>query len=139
MFLKEALFTRTSIPMVEKSLDACALRGRAISNNLANLTTPGYQRIEVSFEERLKAALDLKNPAGVADKPGHQPLGRPDPETVKAYAYRSEDPVRPGDINNVDVDVEAAKLAENQILFSFGVKFIQSRKGDIVSAIKGNA
>src|SRR5690606_5240901 len=101
MFLKEALFTRTSIPMVEKSLDACALRGRAISNNLANLTTPGYQRIEVSFEERLKAALDLKNPAGVADKPGHQPLGRPDPETVKAYAYRSEDPVRPGDINNV--------------------------------------
>lgn len=125
--------------MVEKSLDACALRGRAISNNLANLTTPGYQRIEVSFEERLKAALDLKNLAGAADKPGHMPLGRPDPETVKAYAYRSQDPVLPGDINNVDVDTEAAKLAENQILFSFGVKFIQSRKSDIVSAIKGNA
>lgn len=138
MFLKEALFTRTSIPIVEKSLDACTLRGRAISNNMANLTTPGYQRIEVSFEERLKSALDLRNLAGTADKPGHMPLGRPDPDTVKAYAYRSKDPILPGDINNVDVDTEAAKMAENQILFNMGVKFIQSRKGDIVSAIKGN-
>lgn len=138
MFLKEALFSRTSMPTVEKSLDACALRGRAIANNLANLTTPGYQRIEVSFEDRLKAALDESRLKGAADKPGHMPLGRPDLENVSAFAYRSKDPVLPGEVNNVDVDAEAAKLAENQILFSFGVKFIQSRKSDIVSAISGH-
>ncbi|MEO7427504.1 MAG: flagellar basal body rod protein FlgB [Fibrobacteria bacterium] len=139
MFLKEALFSRTSIPTVAKSLDACTLRGRAIANNLANITTPGYQRIEVAFEDRLQAALDEKNIAGAKDQSGHQNLGRPALDNVEAVAYRSQDPTLPGEINNVDVDMEAAKMAENQILYEFGIKFIQERKGDINSAIAGHA
>ena len=139
MFLKEALFSRTSIPTVAKSLDACTLRGRAIANNLANITTPGYQRIEVAFEDRLQAALDEKNIAGAKDQTGHQNLGRPALDNVEAVAYRSQDPTLPGEINNVDVDMEAAKMAENQILYEFGIKFIQERKGDINSAIAGHA
>lgn len=137
MFLKEALFSRTSIPAVAKSLDACALRGRAIAANLANATTPGYQRIEVSFEDRLKKALDGSGLRGTADQPGHMPIGKPDLDQVQPIAYRSQDPTLPGEINNVDVDAEAAKLAENQLLFSFGVRFIQERKGDIANAISG--
>jgi flagellar basal-body rod protein FlgB len=139
MFLKEALFSRTSIPTVAKSLDACTLRGRAIANNLANITTPGYQRIEVAFEDRLQAALDEKSIAGAKDQTGHLNLGRPALDNVEAVAYRSQDPTLPGEINNVDVDMEAAKMAENQILYEFGIKFIQERKGDINSAIAGHA
>jgi flagellar basal-body rod protein FlgB len=137
MFLKDALFSRTSIPAVAKSLDAAALRGRAIANNLANVTTPGYQRIEVAFEDQLRMALDEKKLKGTVDQPGHIPLGRPDLDQVMPVAYRSQDPTMPGEINNVDVDMEAAKLAENQMLFNFGVKFIQDRKGAIESAISG--
>lgn len=137
MFLKEALFSRTSIQTVAKSLDACAMRGRAIAANLANATTPGYQRIEVSFEDRLKKALDGAGLQGTADQTGHMPIGKPDLDQVRPIAYRSQDPTLPGEINNVDVDEEAAKMAENQILFSYGVKFIQERKGDISSAISG--
>jgi flagellar basal-body rod protein FlgB len=139
MFLKEALFARTAIPTVAKSLDASTLRGRAIANNLANLTTPGYQRIEVAFEDRLRAALDEKKIAGTEDQPGHMHLGRPNLDNVEPVAYRSQDPVLPGEINNVDVDMESAKLAENQLLYMFGIKFIQERKGDIDSAIAGHA
>jgi len=138
MFLKEALFSRTSIPAVAKSLDACALRGRAIAANLANATTPGYQRIEVAFEDRLKQALDGNAVRGTADQPGHMRMGKPDLDQVQPVAYRSQDPTLPGEINNVDVDEEAAKMAENQILFMYGVKFIQERKADISSAITGN-
>jgi flagellar basal-body rod protein FlgB len=137
MFLKEALFSRTSIQAVAKSLDACAMRGRAIAANLANATTPGYQRIEVSFEDRLKKALDGGGLQGTSDQPGHLTLGKPDLDQVRPIAYRSQDPTLPGEINNVDVDAEAAKLAENQILFSYGVKFIQARKADITNAITG--
>ncbi len=139
MFIKDALFLRTSIPTVGKSLDASALRSRAIAGNLANVDTPGYQRIEVAFEAALREALDAKTPQGDADKPGHLPLGRPDLDRVEAVAYRSQDPTRPGEVNNVDVDIEMAKLAENQILFEYGVKFINLRKADITSAIKGQA
>jgi flagellar basal-body rod protein FlgB len=137
MFLKEALFSRTSIQTVAKSLDACAMRGRAIAANLANATTPGYQRIEVSFEDRLKKALDGGGLQGTADQAGHMAVGKPNPDQVQPIAFRSQDPTLPGEINNVDVDEEAAKLAENQILFNFGVKFIQERKGDISNAISG--
>jgi flagellar basal-body rod protein FlgB len=138
MFLKDALFSRTSINTVAKSLDACALRGRAIAANLANATTPGYQRIEVAFEDRLKQALDGDKLQGAADQAGHMRIGRPDLDQVKAVAYRSQDPTLPGEINNVDVDMEAAKLAENQLLFMYGVKFIQERKADVTAAITGN-
>lgn len=139
MFLKDAVFSRTSIPAVEKSLDAATLRGRAIAANIANASTPGYQRIEVAFESQLRAALDKRIPAGEGEKPGHLPVGRPDLERVTPVAYRSEDPTKPGEINNVDIDLEMGKLAENQILFNFGVKLIGARKTDIMSAIKGHA
>lgn len=139
MFLKEAVFSRTSIPTVKKTLDACALRARAIASNIANVGTPGYQRIEVEFESSLRAALDKKTPKGDADKAGHQPLGRPEVDQLNPVAFRSKDPTKPGEVNNVDIDLEMGKLAENQILFNYGIKFIGLRKADIVSAIKGHA
>ncbi len=139
MFLKEALFSKTSIPLAAKSLDACTLRGRAIASNLANITTPGYQRIEVAFEDSLKKALDGKQVAGVSDQAGHMQLGKTDLDKIQPIAYRAQDTTLPGEINNVDVDMEAAKLAENQLMYQFSIKFIQERKGDIMSAITGRA
>lgn len=139
MLLKDALFSRTSIPAVEKGLDAAALRSRAIASNIANVATPGYRRIEVEFESQLRAALDKRIPKGEGGKPGHLPAGRPDLEQVMPKAFRSEDPTKPGEINNVDIDMEMGKLAENQVLFNFGVKLIGARKTDIMSAIKGRA
>ena len=137
MLIKDALLARTSIPTVEKGLDAYALRAKAIAGNVANASTPGYRRIEVDFESQLKAVLNRSLPKGAADQAGHLPLGRPELDQIHPVAYRPEDPTRPGEINNVDIDMEMAKLAENQLMFNFGVKFITDRKGDILSAIKG--
>lgn len=137
MFIKDTLISRTAISAVEKSLDAAALRAKAIASNIANVATPGFQRIEVAFESALRAALDKAAPKGAADQAGHLAHGRPDLENVHATAYRSTDPTRPGEVNNVDIDIEMAKLAENELLFRYGVKFVQSQKADIVSAIKG--
>lgn len=137
MFLKDAVFSRTSILSVQKSLDACAMRARAIASNIANVATPGYERIEVEFESQLRAALDKQMPQGEGEKAGHMPLGRPELAQLNPVAFRSKDSTKPGEINNVDIDMEMGKLAENRILFSYGVKFLGLRKGDIVSAIKG--
>lgn len=139
MILKDVIFSRTSIETAKKGLDAAALRSRTIAANIANAQTPGYQRIEVEFESQLRKALDNRNVKGAEDQAGHMPLGRPDLSQVQAAAFRSTDPTMAGEVNNVDIDMEMAKLAENQILFQFGVKFIGARKGDIMSAIKGQA
>ncbi|MFH0921680.1 MAG: hypothetical protein V1913_15120 [Fibrobacterota bacterium] len=42
---------------------------------------------------------------------------------LKPESYTPADPSNASGQNNVDVDMEAAKLAENQILYNYGVKF----------------
>jgi flagellar basal-body rod protein FlgB len=137
MLIKQAIFSSTAIPAVAKSLDAATLRGKAIASNLANITTPGYQRIEVDFETTLRRQLDQIR--GDGRKPNADPAAeRAVFNEVNPVAYRPDDPTSPGGINNVDVDMEAAKLAENHIAFNYGVRFMQDEKGMIDAAIHGS-
>ena len=114
------------------------MRQKAIANNIANINTPGYQRIEVSFESELKKALNPQQLLGAQTNAGHMPIGRPTLDHLQPKAYRPNDPVQPGQVNNVDIDMEMAKLAENQILFNAGVKLLTDRSSTIRSAITGN-
>ncbi len=136
MFINRTILSQTSVPVSAKGLDAYMLRGRAQANNLANVTTPGYKRIEVTFEDQLKQALDQKKLQGERTNQTHMYLGKPELDKIKANAFRSNDQTLAGEINNVDIDIEMAKLAENQIQYEFAVKFIQGRMSDISSAIK---
>jgi flagellar basal-body rod protein FlgB len=143
MLIQNALFNHTALPVLGKSLDAATLRDRAISANVANVNTPGYQRVEVAFEAALRQALNPKPVnSGSAAKDGEK-LDRlnitPDLSHVEAVAYRPMDEAQASGVNNVDIDMEMSKLAENQIAFNFGVRFVQSERGLIESAIKGRA
>jgi len=113
------------------------MRLKAISNNIANINTPGYKRIEVSFESELQKALNPNALAGARTDAKHMAIGRPDLGTIRPEAYRPNDPTLPGQVNNVDIDMEMAKLAENQILFQAGVKFLSDRTATLRAAIAG--
>ena len=54
----EALFNQPNYLAAKKTLDAVALRSEAINNNLANLETPGYKRVDLApnFEKELERA-----------------------------------------------------------------------------------
>lgn len=41
----------------EKALDAASLRQKVISENLANINTPGYQSKDVAFEDAMKEVV----------------------------------------------------------------------------------
>lgn len=133
------LSRHTAAPAVRASLDASAMRLKAIANNIANVNTPGYQRIEVSFENELRKALDPKVLQGARTDAEHMDIGRGDIGKLKPQAYRPNDPTLPGQVNNVDIDMEMAKLAENQILFQAGVKFMSERSAVLRSAIMGRS
>jgi len=104
--------------VIGKAMDGSALRHTAISNNLANVNTPGYKRLEVSFQDALAEAvqptrLDLKR-----TKPKHFSI-RPsldDPGIVQMKTNRSTSLRNDG--NNVDIDIELAALAENNLYFN---------------------
>ena len=139
MVTRELLFRKTSLPAVAKSLDASMLRSKAIANNLANVDVPGYQRVEVAFEKELSSALDRTKLRGAKTNKAHLDIGQKDLSKVKPEAYKPVDNTLPSGVNNVDVDIENAKLAENQILFNFGVKFASERYSAVQQSIKGTS
>lgn len=139
MFAKDGIFDRTAVTTASKALDTYALRGKAMANNMANITTPGYRRIEVAFEEKLREALDPDKLGASRTDENHFHAGKVPVKLVQAQAYRAVDATNPGELNNVDVDLEMSKLAENSINYNFSIRFIQDRMGAIESAIKQRA
>ncbi|MDG5815652.1 flagellar basal body rod protein FlgB [Chitinispirillales bacterium ANBcel5] len=137
--LREALFNRTPNPVVKKSLDASMLRSRVIANNIANVTTPGYRRVEVSFEDELRNALSSTRLKGSQTNNNHMRLGRSGVGDVNARAYKPNDPTLPSGVNNVDIDMEMAKLAETQIMFNYGLRFNQGTYRKLNASIQGRA
>ncbi len=135
MDIRDYLFGGDTRTLAYKSLDASTLRAKAISQNLANIGTPGYQRKEVNFEDQLQTALKAKLAAS-QDQMGHMPAGKGvDFSALQPFVFEPKDQTLPGEINNVDVDMEAAKMAENQIFYSFVTKFVGFDK--YMSAISG--
>ena len=64
----DALFNQPSYLAAKSELDAVALRQEAIANNIANLETPGYKRIDLApgFQKELERACAAGDPAQIA-------------------------------------------------------------------------
>jgi flagellar basal-body rod protein FlgB len=120
-------------------MDTAMLRGRVIANNIANVNTPGYRRVEVAFEEELRSALDRTKLKGTRTDEKHLAMGRKDLSGVNAEAYHPYDPTLPSGVNNVDIDMEMAKLAETQITYNYAVRFGQGVFKKLNAAIQGKS
>ncbi len=135
--LEKILFNKTNLSLLTRVMDAAMLRSRVISNNIANVTTPGYRRVEVSFEEQLRTALDRTRLQGTKTDDRHLDVGRKNLSDVNAEAYRPYDPTQPSGVNNVDIDMEMAKLAEAQLQYNYAIKFGQGLFRKLNAAIQG--
>ncbi|MCL2282044.1 MAG: flagellar basal body rod protein FlgB [Fibromonadales bacterium] len=134
---RDRLFKTDTRMLVYKSLDANAMRGRAIAQNIANAQTPGYNRVEVNFEEQVREAM-RKQVEGKTTDDQHMEIGRKASlKKVEPYVFRPNDPTNPGEVNNVDIDIENAKMAENQIQHNYNMQFAGFSK--IQAAIKGQS
>jgi flagellar basal-body rod protein FlgB len=134
--LGETVFEKSPIPVLVKSLDASMLRSRTIANNIANVNTPGYQRVEVTFEDELRKALDHGQLRGMQTNDKHLPLGKLDLAGLSPKVQKPVDPTLPSGVNNVDIDMEMAKLAENQILYNYSAKFLRGQYNKLNAAIQ---
>ncbi len=64
----DALFSSSNYVATKKMLDATALRAEAISSNIANISRPGYKRIDLApgFESQMQAAVQNGDAESVA-------------------------------------------------------------------------
>lgn len=113
-----------NIGVIEKSLNGLGARQRVIGENIANVDTPKYKRMEVAYEQQLRAAM--KQEALTDDLPMATTAGRhfslgPQAsavEDVHATLNQVTDETFRVDGNNVDVDTEMAKLAETNLRYN---------------------
>ena len=106
------VFDYTNI--LDKAADASWMRENVITNNIANIDTPGYKRQDVDFESVLQKALGKTKYSSLDKKVRelNQDLGKltTTSYTDANYSYRL-------DRNNVDENTENAELASESLRY----------------------
>jgi len=107
--------------ILERSLDAAALRHRMIANNIANIDTPQYKSKQVVFEQLLQQELGGtpggQRLAAYRTHERHLPFpmsnGYAQPQIVS-----NPNQIVQSNGNNVDLEFEMNELAKNQIWYN---------------------
>lgn len=138
MVFRFHLFNK-GLPLMNRALDAYALRQQTISKNMANATSPHYRPERVKFEELFHKQQVVI--AGIRDYDKSMPVG-------KAYGdvhpgEKEPKPIPEPEIffsgeTHVNVDHEMSQLAQNQIRFQFGSKMTGNFFEGISKSISGN-
>lgn len=115
------------VNVLDKAADASWLRNEAITNNIANATTPNYKRQDVAFESELKRALKNSRYEPMDDKVSDLKLNRLNGRTYTDYdnfSYRL-------DGNNVDIQTENVTLVKNQVKYNGLIQSINREFADL--------
>jgi len=107
--------------LLEAAMRGAWQRQTALTNNIANAETPGYQPQEVSFESALQGAMNSG-------------------ESPEALQFQTEtQPVQAGpNGSSVSIDQESAKLAENGLDYQALTQVVGARN-DIMRSAMGVA
>ncbi len=106
-----------NVDLFKKVLDASWLKNTTISDNIANVNTPGYKRKVVEFDSLLKNYLDQGNNRMAVTDEKHFRIHNqsnslePSVSTVKDTSFRKDE-------NNVNVDVEMTEFSKNLIKYN---------------------
>jgi len=112
------MFRDVTSQLLTKALDTASMRQRVISNNLANINTPGFKRSYVTFEEELRKTLETNNRVNLNSIQKIEPQINKDNSTSMRL-----------DGNNVDMDQEMVDLAMNSINYNTAVQQLNKKLG----------
>ena len=115
--------TPSQFGMLRQLLDTAELRHRVISQNVANVNTPGYTRLDVEFEAELAERL--------------QSLGAENIHEISPEVREDQVSPRRADGNNVDIDKEMGQLNKNALLYQTYSQVMASKLAMMRSAITG--
>lgn len=123
--------------ILEKALDAAWMRNETISNNIANVNTPGYKKSYVKFEELMSDAADKFQISGIKKDERFIPIGNDTKATVSPEIVQEDSTSMRRDGNNVNIDVEMAELAKNSIKYNALIAQMSKEFSKIKMVISG--
>ena len=77
MFLDKVVFNKTKVPVLNAVLDVTQLRQRVIANNIANVSTKGYRKKDLRFQEYLESFVRQPAVEGKVASERHIPIPKP--------------------------------------------------------------
>jgi len=114
------------VNLLEKGLTASWTRNAVIRNNIANVETPGFKASDVEFETLMARAIQGGGFKGTKTHPGHRDIGVGNPSSVNMRVIKRNDTAMRMDGNNVDIEAENVKLAQNSLYYNTLVEKMNS-------------
>ncbi len=113
--------TSNIVEILEAGIRTESLRQKAIANNLANLQTPGYRRLDVKFKELLAKAMDSS--------------GAVDLSQIKPQIYNPKNTQVKSNGNDVNMEVEIGEMVKNTLHHKAYIRLLQKKYRQIELAI----
>jgi flagellar basal-body rod protein FlgB len=114
--------TNNILDLIEAGIRAESLRQKAIANNVANLQTPGYRRVDVQFKELLAKALDSR--------------GKIDLDEIEAQIYQPKQTPVKSDGNDVNLETEVGEMIKNSLRHTAYIRLLRKKYTQMELAIK---
>ena len=111
------------LDLLTRLLTASEMRQKVIGQNIANVNTPGYRRMDVDFEAALAAELSAANPSSAQ---------RATPQVSQTPGLGAR-----ADGNNVDIDMEIGQMNKNALLQQVYLQVMGAELGMMRRAIDG--
>jgi flagellar basal-body rod protein FlgB len=113
--------------VLQKIVQQANIRHGALASNIANVDTPNYKARDVSFGRVLGNEMSL-----ASTDPKHLPAA----EGGAAGTITVDDAAPWADKNNVELDLEVAKMTENAMLYEAGITVLTKKAQMFKSALK---
>jgi len=117
--------TDSIIALIEAGIRAEGLRQKAIANNVANLETPGYRRIDIKFEELLAKSIDSS--------------GSVDLSELEPQIYQPKQTLVKSNGNDVSLENEVGAMIKNSLRYKTYIRLLNKRYRQIELAMNVGA
>ena len=136
MLLDKLLFSDQTSTLLKKGLNLSADRQVLVSANISNLDTPGYKAGDIDFSKEMQKAMGAGDNLKM-NTTSHKHIG-PAGSNGDADVVEEPDAARANG-NNVNMDKEMSKLAENQIMYNAVAQIFSKRSSSIRAAVTESA
>jgi flagellar basal-body rod protein FlgB len=113
--------TENIVDLIDAGIRAEALRQKAIANNIANLETPGYRRIDVKFEELLVRCLRSSEEFDLSE--------------IEPQLYRPKQTPVKSNGNDVNLEAEIGQMIKDTLRHKTYIRLLSKKYNQIDLAI----
>jgi flagellar basal-body rod protein FlgB len=129
------LIESDSMKKYERALDASALRQNLLNQNLANVNTPYYKRLDIDFKSVFATEIDKNELQMKNTHPRHYSNSIPVQGPLKVTREIKTD--ERYDKNNIDPEFEMAQVAENSLYFQACAQRLKGKFSGLKTVIQG--